>query len=250
MRNLYLVSYPRSGQHYTQRMIEDVTGEDEYCELYNCWVEGCPGQSLPFSEKSPCLSGRRIQKTHDFDLNFPVNPAAQYAVLLRRPMLSIASWYEFEVNAKGMEDSLMIWEDFAREKSTYWDSFVNKWCDAAEAHDNVKIFRYEDMTTDPATISEFFAANFPGSDPAKIEYFAQKQVRQLSQGHVGGRSLAMFKYPLRDAVNTARANISVDTLARLGYTDVLPADYAAVLQAEDAAVPPHEDRRWWQFWKT
>jgi hypothetical protein len=249
MRNLYLVSFPRSGQHYTQRMIEEVTGVDEYCELYNCWVEGCPGQSVPVNERSPCLSGRRIQKTHDFDLNFPVNPAAQYAVLLRTPMFSLVSWYEYEVNVMGMQDSHMIWEAFAREKSAYWDSFVNKWCDMAEANENVRIFRYEDMTTDPATISEFFAANFPGSESAKIEHFAQKQVRQLSQGHVGGRSLAMFKYPLREAVNTARANISKDTLARLGYTDVLPAEFADALQAEDADVPPGEDRRWWQFWK-
>ena len=231
MKKLYLVSFPRSGQLYTQQLMEAVTGVDDYCELYNCWVEDCPGKSLPISEKSPCLAGRRIQKTHDFDLKFPVDKSAQYAVIVRTPMLSLASWFELEVKNLEVQDTLKSWESFADLKSTFWNDFVNKWVDAAETNENVQVFRYEDITTSRAGISKFFKVNFPGSSPEKVKSCAKEQVREIKRGRVGGRSLSDFKYPIDSAVNTARYNISKTTLARVGYTDVVPV----------------ERRRWWPF---
>ena len=39
---LFLVSYPRSGQHFTEHLLEDASGRRDYCLFYKCTIDDCP----------------------------------------------------------------------------------------------------------------------------------------------------------------------------------------------------------------
>lgn len=159
MTNVFLVSFPRSGQHFTQRLLERISGVDDYCQLYRCSVKNCPGKNFTVAERSPCPAGRRIQKTHDFDLGMPTSQECRYAVLVRSPLNSIQSRFEQDVrkhngvlaiDAAGSRVRVAPdrwgWRAFLWAQAKYWNEFSTKW--AAESEKNpaiVRLFDYRDL---------------------------------------------------------------------------------------------------------
>ncbi|MDU8914005.1 hypothetical protein [Aestuariicoccus sp. MJ-SS9] len=228
---IMLVSYPRSGQHYTQRMIERAIGKDDYCPLYACSVPDCPGRGKPVPEKTPCPGGRRIQKHHDFDLGLRVEDEITYAVLIRYPLNSLMSYYEQEVNrhkrvprwaddgkVSRVEDNEENWLHFLENRAAFWKEFATKWRALAERHDNVRIFRYEEMVWEDATFLDFFRFSFTEDLSEKAhELIAAQRKSMTQQGRTVNGRRAPFAYDEKRADARMRQIIAPDLLQAFGY---------------------------------
>ncbi|WP_410795886.1 sulfotransferase domain-containing protein [Parvularcula sp. LCG005] len=233
-QRVFLVSYPRSGQHYVQRLLERVTGDDNYCELYKCVDVECPARGKPVHEKSPCPSGRRFQKSHDFDLHLPISSDSLYVVLWRRPLLSIASYYEREFRNRSqirigtqdgtegclMSDTRDAWVSFTRERAIYWSRFVEKWSTAA-GKENVLFLRYEDITSDIRSTKRLFDFCFKSHDQDKLQELMAAQNLALANGRAPNRDLQNFRHPIEQATEVARSVITPSVMRSAGYDDVI-----------------------------
>lgn len=221
---IFLVSYPRSGQHYCQRLLERVSGIDDYCELYHCLVEDCPGKLLKPAQRTPCPAGRRIQKTHDFTLDFPVFENARYAVLVRKPIYSIISYYEHSSRSgKGVSiegcirpHTLESLHRFCTLKARYWSDFVSRWLELAKRHSNIRFFNYDSLVSDKHSIIEFcdfvleeYSADLAGK-------LADKQVAAYAEGRVGRGKLDTFRHPKDEILPILEDIIDPDLLQRVG----------------------------------
>jgi hypothetical protein len=228
-----MVSYPRSGQHYMQALLRRVTGVNDYCELYNCFDEKCPGKSLPTRQRSPCLVGRRFQKSHDFNLRMEVTDDFLYVALYRRPLFSITSYFELDTRSgKGVPlqgasgkqewqpESQETWEQYAVEKAIYWRDFIIKWRSYTSA--NVHSMRYEEIVQDLDAVRRFFQFTFPTFDENRLNSEMKFQLTNLSLGKKTIRSLTDFRFPLTEQiVSRVRQEIGQEALRLAGYDDVL-----------------------------
>jgi len=83
--NNYIISFLRSGQHLTRRLIEFYCQEKNidfsYCEFYTC------------CKTSPCKHNSLYQKNHDFRGTFPINNEDKYLVLYRSNFLEQCEAY-------------------------------------------------------------------------------------------------------------------------------------------------------------
>lgn len=227
---IYLVSYPRSGQHFLQRLIRRVIAQDDYCELYTCRVKDCPGRRWPIAERSPCPSGRRIQKSHDFDLGLPRDPAARYAFILREPVAAIMSWYEMDTltaprdldrhlpNKARLVDTPDTWRAFAVDRARFWSAFVLKWL--TDPPENVRGFHYESLITDPAVVQEFFGFAFGNRYPMRVRHHL-RELQQQAAERGGLRDKAAFRHDPAEAARLVLDAIDPRALALAGYAPAM-----------------------------
>lgn len=234
MKNVIIVSYPRSGQHYFENLLKRVTGQDEYCVPNQCRVEGCAGKDLPKGKRFPCPAGRRFQKSHDGTLNMEIRDEFQHLVLFRRPLFSIVSNLELRgVREKGIplrekgkgvvfhEPSQDAWEKYALQRATQWRRFVLKWVGAGD-RENVLPMRYEDIIHSDEHITRVFEFLFDDYDKAALAQAMEEQREKLSSGQQRQRDLSNFKYPLHDAlIGDIRKEIGAEALKLTGYDDVM-----------------------------
>lgn len=234
MKNVIIVSYPRSGQHYFENLLKRVTGQDEYCVPNQCRVTGCAGKDMPRNKRFPCPAGRRFQKSHDGPLNMEIGDEFLYLVLFRRPLYSIVSNLELRgVREKGIPvkergkgvvhypPGQAAWEKFALQKSAQWRKFVLKWV-AAGTRENVLPMRYEDIIQSDAHVSETFAFLFDDHDREVLAKAMTEQRDKLQSGQQRQRDLKNFKYPLHeDLLAGVRKTIGPKALELAGYDDVL-----------------------------
>ncbi len=223
---IYLVSYPRSGQHFLQRLIRRVTAQDDYCELYRCRVPGCPGQRRPIADRSPCPSGRRIQKSHDFDLTLPRDPDARFAVIIREPVAAIMSWYEMDtLTAPRDLDGLLphkahfvdtpdTWRTLAVDRARFWSAFVLKWL--SDPPENVRTFHYESLTADPTVVQDFFGFAFGNRFPMRVRHHL-RELQQQAAERGGLRDMSAFRHDPSEAARLVRDAIDPRALALASY---------------------------------
>jgi hypothetical protein len=225
-RRVYLVSYPRSGQHFLERLIRRVTGKDDYCTLYGCRVKDCPGRGRPLAEKSPCPAGRHIQKTHDFDGAFPRDATSRYVVIIRDPVPAIMSWYELDtrtatrvldprpMRTPRFDDSPDLWHRLAVDRARYWSTFVLKWLtDPAE---NVRCFHYERLVSDPKTVKDLFGFAFGHRYPIRVDHHL-RELKQQANDRGGLRDASAFRYDPEEANRLILDAIDPRALALAGY---------------------------------
>lgn len=234
MKNAVIVSYPRSGQHYFEKLLKKVTGRDEYCVPNQCRVDGCAGKKMARADRFPCPAGRRFQKSHDADLNLEIGDDFLYLVLYRRPLFSIASHLKLRgVRENGVPirepgkgvvhhpPSQEIWEKFAVQKAVDWKDFVLKWV-AAGTRENVLPMRYEEIIKSDAHVSETFQFLFDDYDKEALTGAMVEQRDKLQSGEQRQRDLAEFEYPLHDdLLAEVREAIGAKALKLAGYDDVL-----------------------------
>jgi len=116
----------------------------EYCEFYNCQTHDgkaieCPKKLLNWRLKGHrCGAGRRITKTHDFDLALPIKCEWRYIVQYRHPIPAIQSWYELESRKTNLNA-----RKFALESLAFWKRFVNKWVLSENQHGNLLRLNYD-----------------------------------------------------------------------------------------------------------
>lgn len=236
MDRVFIVSYPRSGQNYFQRLLQMVSNADDYCELYNCLDPECPGRTLNIKDRVRCLAGRRFQKNHDFDLSLPYWPNDKYVVLFRAPLYSIASYFEFDLKGAGgagvplfslkrtpelHAPSQEVWESYALEKARYWRGFVRKWVKLSE-NENVAVFRYEDIVSNKNAIEGIFRFSCPDYKEDRLSAAIDDQLKGLSSGSKPARDISNFDYAIdRKLVDEIRKEIGEDTLSMAGLKDIV-----------------------------
>lgn len=104
-----IISFPRSGHHLLVRGLQAALNEElVYCEPYI---------SEHNMEVSPYTN---VQKSHDFNLDEPIDPSLKYIIQIRGFEQAIKSWYK-------IEDLEQPFEEFYREKREYYDGFLSKW---------------------------------------------------------------------------------------------------------------------------
>lgn len=140
----YLVSFPRSGQGLTKRLLQDVYQhhgwEFSYCLYYLC------------CEQSPCKKGSLFQKQHDFDLSLELSAGDKYVALYRQDMITqleaFFRWTKrneditFDYTNEALRDELAA---FIRKKRDYYQRFLDKWV----RRERAVAIEYDDYVQNP-----------------------------------------------------------------------------------------------------
>jgi hypothetical protein len=167
---LTIISFPRSGQHLTERLLTFYCKKQKikfsYCEFYN------------HCKNTPCKDGRLFQKNHDFDLKLPIDASNRYLVLYRSNMIEqLEAYFRYElranwglqhtsvkINYNNIEKRLSL-QRFMESKSQYYFGFVKKWvmCD----YRNVFKLEYASLVKDPNIYLLAFKHLFPNLNHSK-----------------------------------------------------------------------------------
>lgn len=169
LRYVACVSYPRSGHHVTQRVLQDYFGPRfRYCEFHRAAAGECC-RSFPCSNPAVVMS-----KNHDFGLlgllGRGVRPRAtvRHLVLIRRFLDAAASEYEMTRRAEPtLADTREAWLRFARGRVRYYRRFVTKWFLDGGRHGHHAV-RYEDLTSEPLAILQDIIRLFDPDRPVDI----------------------------------------------------------------------------------
>lgn len=164
---VFIVSFPRSGHHALMGFLNKVSDLcDDYCEFYNCTTHNgkaieCPKRRFNWRLKgNHCGAGRRITKSHDFDLSVPIRDDWRYVVQYRHPLMAVQSWYELESRNNNVNRSRFI-----RKGVSFWCDFIEKWVLSTQSLENVRSVEYQSLD-DAETIRdivEFCGGEFRGS---------------------------------------------------------------------------------------
>ncbi|MCU7554442.1 sulfotransferase domain-containing protein [Alteromonas sp. ASW11-19] len=176
----HIVTFPRSGHHILVGLLDTFCyANNEYCEFYTCSdADGnkidCPSSGLDWTRKNNlCGAGKRITKTHEFDLSLPFVEERKYLVQLRNPVLSVSSWYELEKSTGGLTQS---YEEFIDDKMNFWESFATKWYQYFEK-ENVLYAPYNSLSSKPKLdeIADFLQLERKPSSSYSPDYFSPKR---------------------------------------------------------------------------
>jgi hypothetical protein len=159
-----LISFPRSGQHLTERLIQVIceyfSREFKYCEYYNC------------CRSVPCKKNSNFLKNHDFTLKLELPENYKKIVLYRTLMIEQLEsffraveiekkklfidkkkWienkdgftmiFDYE-NNKRLYDSLLR---FIKGKESYYNGFIEKWVNTNNP--NTLILPYSEIVCEP-----------------------------------------------------------------------------------------------------
>ena len=110
-----------------------------YCEFYySCRSHPC------------CNANNTFQKSHDFDLNLPIDPAMKYIIQTRDRLGLLISWFELRLQKQRECDSPEGFEEFVRRNCQYIDGFQRKWLDGRLS--NCLRLDYDDYLRRPAEL--------------------------------------------------------------------------------------------------
>jgi len=173
---LTLVSFPRSGQHLTERLLGFYCKKQgikfSYCEFYS------------HCKQTPCKSKRLFQKNHDFDLKLPISSSDKYLVLYRSNMIEqLEAWFRYELRANwGLQHNPgTINYDYVEKRSAlisfmergwaggtrsqYYLGFIKKWVMCH--NNNVFKLEYGSFLDNPKMALPVFRHLLPEADHTK-----------------------------------------------------------------------------------
>lgn len=147
MHNYNLISYPRSGQHLTERLLISIckyfNQPYSYCEFYNC------------CRTIPCIKNSRFMKNHDFGFDYEIKPDQKYIVLYRTNVIQqLESYFRismpFQKTFNYLEDHLLYSKllKFIQNKLPIRDRFLKKWVTDNNENNILKI-NYDDIIKNP-----------------------------------------------------------------------------------------------------
>lgn len=147
LRYVACVSYPRSGHHLAVRIFHQYfQARFRYCQYYVDLNGDCCGQF-------PCTNEQvSMTKNHDMglgkriDAGIPKVEGVPYLILIRNFLEAVVSDYNLFLRQN--EDSEAAWMTFARQKSIYYQRFVQKWISEQDSIEKL-VVRYEDLTSEP-----------------------------------------------------------------------------------------------------
>jgi hypothetical protein len=137
VRKKLIVSFPRSGHQLLVGMMQKYYGDEMvYCEMYShCGQVWCPDPETT------------VQRTHDLDLDVPIDLDVDYVIQLRNAGAAIEAWYKSAV-AEGETD--LSWPDFKEEKMAFYDAWIRKW--TKPNGPDAPHIRYEILVEHPAAV--------------------------------------------------------------------------------------------------
>lgn len=168
--NYYLISFPRSGQHLTERLLQKICDyfkqSYSYCEFYECCTT------------VPCKKQSRFMKNHDFDLKYEILPNEKYIVLYRTDYIHQLESY-FRIVYAGVIKKFNYLEnpflyrkllEFIIKKTPYRTNFINKW--VKNDSPNILKINYDDVIKNPKNYLEnmlaFMKINYNETDILNI----------------------------------------------------------------------------------
>lgn len=115
-----IISFPRSGQHLLNNMLEYILTEHnlphKYCEFYSC------------CGTVPCAKKSNFMKNHDFENSYTILPEQKYIVLFRKDIvLQLESYYRFHIKANSLPYEITDPNISWGEKKSYYNRFIQKW---------------------------------------------------------------------------------------------------------------------------
>ena len=164
-----IVSFPRSGHHLLVRgMLAAMPEQIVYSEFYKS------------AHNTMNCEFVNLQKTHDLELETPINPDAHYIVQIRGFELAVESWYKL-AKSEGYDGDF---ETFRDSKSEYFDRFMEKW---VNNHDipNKLVIPYHDLVSSKSA-SVINALRFMG-----FEDIQPHQLDALRQWETGASKKAL-----------------------------------------------------------
>lgn len=144
---MFIVSFPRSGQHLMERLLKHIYNyygkEYSYCDYYNC------------CSKIPCNKKCLFQKNHDFLLNLNLKIDENFLILYRKDKIyQLESYFRYDnffhddkfnsnINYKD-EINFNKLIRYIKEKSKYYDDFVNEYIKSNKYKQSL-IIEYDDF---------------------------------------------------------------------------------------------------------
>ena len=112
----------------------------------------------------PCVDAdNKFQKSHDFDLDWPVDTSIPHLVQVRDSVSLLISWYEMRLKKNREIDSPDGWRAFVAKNIPYVEGFLRKWLPVAET--NGLVIEYEDYLSIPDQWLEKVIHMFQGDLP-------------------------------------------------------------------------------------
>lgn len=146
MQDYNLISFPRSGQHLTERLLETVCNyfnqPYSYCEFYRC------------CNKNPCIKKSRFMKNHDFGFELKINQNNKYIALYRSNFIHQLESY-FRINFPNdktfnyLDDHLLYSNllEFIKIKIPLRNEFIKKWIN--NDNENILKINYDEIIKNP-----------------------------------------------------------------------------------------------------
>ncbi len=218
---VFLATYPRSGNHWTRYLLEEVTGVATGCvfrdghptHLADAFDWGGYAPQCGYTGKSrlPKQGDAVILKTHYpasyvrhsiFDRQGTQQPTL---VITRFPFDAMYSYFDHFSSR-----SRRNWDKFIHEEAEVWARYHDYW----EAQPNIMVVRYEDLMEDAASVLKKIC-EFYGIE-ASQEDFERAQKAHPSQGTIG-KHLSRYSQKQIDYV----LKTCGDKLERYGYLEYL-----------------------------
>lgn len=157
-----IVSFPRSGQHLVEKILEFCCKEHEieftYCEFYGC------------CKSLPCKLGKQTSKNHDFELNIEIDDKIKYISLYRKDLiLQLEAYYRYNLKYNNLEYNYKELLDFIKERKPYYEKFVEKWIKNDKS--NILKIDYYEIIDNPIEISKKIFNHFYPEIDLKDEIF-------------------------------------------------------------------------------
>lgn len=150
MNKVINATFPRSGHNLVHRVMSMYYEEEfKHCEWY-----------MDVDKRPEVCPETTFVKTHDFELDWPIQDDWKYLVTIRHPLYSVASWRVLDRHLTGDED---LNNDAARWKAEFWAKFVNKW--VLSPVPRRMIVQYESMIERPLYTFSAIARFVSGKEP-------------------------------------------------------------------------------------
>jgi len=146
-----IVSFPRSGQHLVEKILEFCCKEHDidftYCEFYTC------------CESLPCKEDKQISKNHDFNLELEIKNNNKYVSLYRKDIIiQLEAYYRYWIKYNGTKYKYEDLLSFVKDKTQYYNEFVNKWIN--NKNKNILKVEYYEILDNPEKISKKIFKHF------------------------------------------------------------------------------------------
>lgn len=146
-----IVSFPRSGQHLVEKILEFCCKEHNieftYCEFYNC------------CNSIPCKQNKMIGKNHDFDLTMELENDYKYISLYRKDViLQLEAYYRYWIKCNNYEYDYNSLLNFIKDNERYYKKFTKKWI--KNKNKNILKLEYYEILNNPIKSSKKIFRHF------------------------------------------------------------------------------------------
>ena len=147
-----------------------------YCEYYYA------------CRSTPCVNpSNTFQKSHDFELNLPVDLQKRHVIQYRNPIGLLISWFEMRLLKNRETDSAEGFRKFAARNQSYLNGFCAKWLDSKMP--NRLTLDYDDYLNEPIKHLSSVIQLFDVDSDVDLE-----RLQEITQDIVPAKNNSGFRY--------------------------------------------------------